>query len=139
MLNTLYLKRNSLHLYNTLILPLMDYGNLVWEDNTTLMDSVQVCQNKAAKIILGLPSYSSATAALQSLDWRPLNLRRKFNRCIYVYKYLHNLIDFDFELQLNADVHDHNTRRRKDFHLLTCKTKMGKTTLYLCVARLELS
>ena len=41
----------------------MDYGNLVWEDNTTLMDSVQVCQNKAAKIILGLPSYSSATAA----------------------------------------------------------------------------
>ena len=73
----------------------MDYGNLVWgdKDNTTLMDSVQVCQNKTAKIILCLPSYSSATAA-QSMH-------------LYVYKYLHNLIDFDFQLQLNADVHDH--------------------------------
>lgn len=121
-------QRECITLYNTLILPLMDYGNLVWGDkeNITLMDSVQVCQNKTAKIILGLPSHSSASAALQSLDWIPLNLRRKFNRCIYVYKYLHNLIDFDFQLQLNADVHDHNTRRRKDFHLPRVKRKWGK-------------
>ena len=29
-------------------------------------------------------------------------------------------------LQLNTDVHDHNTRRRKDFHLPCVKRKWGK-------------
>ena len=55
-------------------MPLFDYADLVWGDkhNVTLMTSLQVLQNKAAKIILDRPLYSSATHALATLKWVPL-------------------------------------------------------------------
>ena len=41
-------------LYNSLVLPLLDYGDIVWEDknNTILMDHLQVLQNNAARLML---------------------------------------------------------------------------------------
>ncbi len=45
--------------YNALILPLFDYGDIIWGDknNSSLMDQLQVLQNKAATTILDLPTY----------------------------------------------------------------------------------
>ena len=47
-------------LYNVLILPILDYADIVWgdKDNVTLMKMLQIVQNKAAKTILGLPMYA---------------------------------------------------------------------------------
>ena len=44
-------------LYNSIVLPLMDYADLIWGDknNKLLMEDLQIMQNKAAKVILGLP------------------------------------------------------------------------------------
>ena len=55
--------------YNSLVLPVFDYDDLVWGDknNVTLMNDLQVLQNKAAKIILDRLLYSSATDALVTL------------------------------------------------------------------------
>ena len=54
-------------------MPLFYYADLVWGDkrNVTLMSSLQVLQNKAAKIILDRPLYSSATHSLTTLKWVP--------------------------------------------------------------------
>ena len=43
-------------LYNSLVRPLFDYGDSIWGDkgNATLMNDLQLLQNKAAKIILSL-------------------------------------------------------------------------------------
>ena len=46
-----------------------------------LMSSLQVLQNKAAKIILDRPLYSSASHALATLRWLPLEKRRFQRRC----------------------------------------------------------
>ena len=83
--------------YNSLVMPLFDYADLVWGDkhNVTLMTSLQVLQNKAAKIILDRPLYSSATHALATLKWVPLEKRRFQRRCIYVYKCLNGLVEHD--------------------------------------------
>ena len=40
--------------YNSLVLPVFDYADLVWGEKT-LMNDPQVLQNKAAKIILNRP------------------------------------------------------------------------------------
>ena len=42
-------------LYNALILPLFDYGDVKWGDknNDTIMSELQILQNKAAKVMLG--------------------------------------------------------------------------------------
>ena len=53
-------------LVNPLILPLLDYADIVWGDknNKTLMDNLQVLHNKAAKFVLNLPNRESSTRAL---------------------------------------------------------------------------
>ena len=71
--------------YNSLVLPMFDYADLVWgdKDNLVLMDELQVLQNKAAKIILDRPLQSSATEALSALKWLDLYRRRNYHRCIH--------------------------------------------------------
>ena len=65
----------------TMIAPMA--GNLEWGDRNhkTLMDSLQLLQHKADKIVLNKSLHSSATEALTNLNWEPLNIRRKFLRC----------------------------------------------------------
>lgn len=117
-----------LTLYNSLILPLFDYSDLVWGDknNEVLMQHLQILQNNAARTILDQPKHSSATLALEQLSWKPLAERRRLHRCIALYKYLHNYIDFDFMLIRNDLIHSHNTRRHHDLHLPRVRTNWGK-------------
>ena len=81
--------------YNTLVLPLLDYGDTVWGDknNSILMEYLQLLQNKAAKIILDRHPQPSAYEALDSPGWKQLHLRRRFHRCTTIFKCL---VDFIF-------------------------------------------
>jgi len=60
--------------HKSLVMPLFEYADLVWGDknNVTLMSGLQVLQNKVAEIILDQPLYSSASHALATLKWKPL-------------------------------------------------------------------
>ena len=77
-------------LYNTLILPLFDYGDVIWGDKNkdTIMSELQILQNKVAKVLLGHPPRSSSTEALRSLNLKSLSARRFFHRCIVIHKCL---------------------------------------------------
>ena len=83
--------------YKSLVMPLFEYADLVWGDkhNVTLMSSLQVLQNKAAKIILDRLLYSSASHALATLKWIPLEKRCFQRRCAHVYKCLNGLINHE--------------------------------------------
>ena len=79
----------------TVIVPILDYGNLVWGDwnNKTLTDSLQLLQHKAAKIVFNRSLHSSAAEAMIIFNWKPLNIRRKFLRCTYVHKCINNITE----------------------------------------------
>ena len=98
-------------LYNNLILPLFDYGDVVWGDknNDTLMSELQILPNKAAKVMLELPPRSSSTEALKRLDLKPLSTRRFLHRCTSIPKCLIGSTDFDFNFNRNHAAHSHNT------------------------------
>ena len=84
-----YLPYNArLLFYNSLVLPICDYADLVWgdKDNVSLMKELQILQNKAAKLILDRSLHSSSTDALTVLRWLNLEERRKCHRCRYAYK-----------------------------------------------------
>ena len=104
------------------------YGDLIWGDknNVTLMNSLQVLENKAAKLILDKHPRYSSTEALQELKWSTLTERRHNHRCTFIFKCIHGLIDFDFNLTKNEDIHHHNTRQRSNLHLPQAKTNKGK-------------
>ena len=71
---------NCKYFYNTLILPLFDYGDVIWRDNNneTIMSELQILQDKAAEVLLGHLPQSSSTEALRSLDLKSLSTRRFF-------------------------------------------------------------
>ena len=118
-------------LVNSLILPLLDYADIVWGDknNKTLMDNLQVLHNKAAKFVLNLPNRELSTRALTLLSWRPLSARRKIHRCAFVYRAIQShkgKNPFNFPNLQGQDYHKYNTRGKLKFRLPSCKTNWGK-------------
>ena len=117
--------------FNNFVLPLFDYGDTIWGDknNDTLMQRLQVLQNKAAKIILGWPVHSSATDALRTLNWFNLSKRRLYHRCLYVFKCKNGLLKSHLSLITMHDVLQYNNRNARDFRLPAVRTNWGKQRL----------
>ncbi len=65
-------------LYTSLILPLFDCGDVIWgeKNNAVLMNSLQVLENKANKLILDKHPRYSSTEALRELKCSTLATRR---------------------------------------------------------------
>ena len=111
--------RARIPFYKSLIMPLFEYADLVWGDkhNVTSMSSLQVLQNKAAKIILDRPLYSSASHALATLKWIPLEKRRFQQRRVHVYKCLNGLINHELTLVTQQHQQKYNTRNKVNLRL----------------------
>jgi len=73
---------------------MFDFGD---KGNATLMNELQLLQKKAVKIILDLPRFYSSTVALRELCWPTLFEHRLFHRCVFVFKYVNEIIDFKFD------------------------------------------
>ena len=108
-----------------MIKPILEYNGIIWGDkgNTVLMDSLQVFQSKAAKAILNRDLHSSATQALEDLNWLPLYKRRTIDRCFFVYKCLNNFIDHNFDF--NFSRHAYNTRNKNNLIYSCSRTNWG--------------
>ena len=116
---------------NSVVLPSFDYADLVSGDknNATIMNDLQIMQNKAATIILDKTLYSSATDALTTLKWLKLGQRRHYHRCLYVFKCINKLTCHSMDLLTHGDVHGYNTRHKDMIRLPVIKTNRGKQRL----------
>lgn len=101
--------------FNSFILPIFDYGDIIWGDrgNASFMSELQVLQNKAARLILDLPVYNSATEALKRLGWKSLLRRRKEHHAIFMYELINHSCN-TIPVTFNRDFHGYNTRSRND-------------------------
>ena len=117
--------------YNTVVLPIFDYADLVLGDknNATIMNDLQIMQKKAAKIISDKPLYSSATDALTTLRWLNQGQRRHYHRCLYIFKCINKLSCHSMDLPTHRDVHGYNTRHKDMIRLPVIKTTWGKQRL----------
>ena len=72
---------------STMVIPILEFASIVWGDknNKVLMDSLQVLQNKAAKLVLNRATRSSSNQALVALNWMNLSTRRLMQRCLNFY------------------------------------------------------
>ena len=74
-------------LYNTLVLPLFDYGNIVYSNcGATLMQRLQRLQNKGARLILGCPPRTHSCDMLSELQWLTVKQRADLHLACMVYK-----------------------------------------------------
>ena len=68
--------------YKTMIKPIFEHNSIAGGDkrNTVHMDTLQILQNRAAKIIFGRELRDSATQALKDLNWVTLVKKRTTDR-----------------------------------------------------------
>ena len=120
--------RHRVLLYNTLVAPHYNYVDTVWSgcgaDNER---KIQVTQNFAARSILGRSKYSSATDALQTLNFLTLSDKRKIHEAVYVHKALEGKLPE--EITKNYKIHTSKQNHRSAAQL-TLNIPRHKTEQY---------
>ena len=101
-------------LYNTLILPHLDYCSTVWSPSLCKKDLVKLqrIQNRAMRTILKCHPRTHITDMLDTLQWMSIKQRLHYNYCIFLWKiqnkqtpqYLNNYFT------ATSEIHTHNTR-----------------------------
>ena len=113
-------------LYYSLIHPYLNYGILLWGGtHKSYTHELQVLPNKAIQVINNYKYNESA-----SLIYRKLNIMTfdmyKLESCKYMYMNSKNEIPSPLiELYTpNTDIHNYNTRQRKDVHIQRRKSSL---------------
>ena len=79
-------------IFNSLIQPHFDYCSVVWDNcSKTLADKLQKLQNRAARVLTFSNYDTSADPLIQKLGWKKLEIQRKIQKAVMVYKSLHGL------------------------------------------------
>ena len=82
-------------LYESLIRPLMEYGDVIWNNcydcDSALLDSVQY---EAARLVTGAIKGTSSARLYKELAWESLSSRRKLHILSQFYKIVKNLAPY---------------------------------------------
>ena len=77
--------------YQTYILPLIDYGSVVWGTTANAnIERLNKLQKRAARIILKADFMTPSADMFNRLDWMPVNNRIKYNKAVFTYKALND-------------------------------------------------
>ena len=84
-------KKTAITVYNSLIQPLFDYSDIVWDTiGVTLATRLQKLNNRAGRTISQLGYKVRSSDIRSQLGWTTLEERRSNHKCIMTYKILHD-------------------------------------------------
>ena len=109
-------------------MPIMEYGDIVWEDksNVTLMDKVQILQNKLQqRLYLINPCILQQLKLYINLDGK-LHMRCQYHRLRFIYKIMNGLIDWDFKFIYFRNIHSYNMYTTKIICLPKLRMSCGR-------------
>lgn len=116
-------------LYNTLILPHLNYGILSWGFNPGRLEKLQ----KRAIRVVANAKYNSHTEPLfKKLQVLKLCDLVELNELKFYFKYCNNKLPFylsSIPITTNLNIHNHNTRTSGKLHLYTIKHEFAKYCL----------
>ena len=79
-------------LYQSLVLPLIDYGSSSWGSTTKLnIERINKLQKRAARISLKVAYITPSVEMFQRLRWMTVSQRINYNKAVLTYKALNNL------------------------------------------------
>lgn len=116
--------------YQSYILPIIDYGSISWgSTSNTNIERINKLQKRAARIILKADFLTPSTDMFQQLGWMTVASRINYNKAIFTYKALNNLIlSYISELLKPAtQTHNRNLRSSENGSLTLPK---ANTVLY---------
>ncbi len=79
-------------LYNTLVLSLFDYGNIIYRTaDQTYLKQLQILQNKSARMLLNCDYRTHIRDMLTELNWMTVKEQADFHSTCLIYKRQNNL------------------------------------------------
>ncbi len=120
----------ALYLYKQLILPLLDYGDVLY-DGTSQKNShvIQKLQNAAFRRILKAPKLTPTQCLHDDLGMDRLHIRREKHICTEMYKIVHEIhpISLKSYVQMLDNVSNRVTRQSSALALYICKPRLELT------------
>ena len=121
-------KKTLILLMNCFIFSKLLYCSTVWSNTSrSNIKKLQLVQNFAARIVLGLRKFDHISQGIRSLNWLPVCDRLYLNDAIMIFKCIHNLVPdylaekFLFRSQTNI----RNTRQSNHLNILRCGLATG--------------
>ena len=92
-------KKTILLLTNSFVFSKLYYCSTVWSNTSKHnINKLQLVQNFAARVVLGLKKFDHISQAIKSLNWLPVNDRIYLNDAVMMYKCINKLVpDYLFE------------------------------------------
>ena len=121
--------KTSLLLINAFFFSKLFYCSTVWSNTSkTKVKTLQLVQNFAGRIVLGLRTYDHISEKSKSLRWLPIADKLLLNVSVMVYKGLNGRAPdyLSQKFTRRQAHHDRNTRYKKDLNLLRCRLKTGQ-------------
>ena len=137
-----YIDRNSMNLYyNSYILPIFDYGCMIWgRSATTNIQRLIKLQKRAARIILKVDILTPSQSMFNQLKWLSFPRRVQYHTCVMVYKALNHMSpEYITDLFTKvSETHNRSTRSVDNdlLHIPSFKTSLFENSFSVSAARL---
>ena len=113
-------KNHKLNLYNSIVSPLFNYADIIWNGcNVRERNRLQTVQNFAAKSMTGRRKYQSATGSLAEYNLLRLHQRREIHEVVFAHKALKGQSSENLCKQYSAQIPACNTRGFQQGKLIT--------------------
>ena len=121
-------------LYKSLIRPLMEYGDVIWNNccdcDAALLDTVQY---EAARLVTGAIKGTSSARLYKELAWESLSSRRKLHLLSQFYKIVKHLAPYylsELLPKLSSERTHYRLRSRENFTQFSCRTSRVQKSFF---------
>ena len=121
-------KESLLLLYKSLVLPNIDYCDIIYDSCPQYLKSkLQVLQNKALRIVTKAGRREHIHNLHQACNIMPLEERRQFHLAVFMYKALHSMSPqyIQDKFKYTSSIHSHSTRSVTANHLCIPLVKLN--------------
>ena len=125
-------KNILLSLYNTLVLPHLNYCSIIWGScSKYLLDRILKLQKRVVRIITNSSFLAHTKPLFISLNILPIYDLYKYNLGIFMFSFYKNLLpqSFDNLFSQNIQVHNYNTRNKFDFRVHYGRTSYSHSVI----------
>ena len=126
-------KDTLLLIINSLVFSRLFYCSSVWSNTSaTNIHKLQLVQNFAARIILGLRKYDHISAGLRSLRWLNVKQRLMVNDAVMMHKCLKGLSPsyLSDKFSTRATIHERQTRNRDSLNIPSSRINASQRAFY---------
>ena len=120
-------------LYNSIIVPHLNYCNIIWGNTfKSYLDKIYLLQKRAIRIVTKSEFYSSSRPLFVKLQVLPIQELIKFHTLTFMYKFQTGLLPSipNINFVLNNDIHSHSTRQSNNIHLPYVRSTLALNSFY---------